>query len=112
MRNIERHAHASAFQSSQNRRRERNAAIHQQRDGRLRDLRLRDLRTCDGRLRDGRCVFVGTKGVRAIYVRSGGFITNGGPQSPPNDTIGSIQVDFEHYEERLALGLPRLADDE
>ncbi len=48
---------------------------------------------------------IGTKGVRAIYVRSGGFITNGGPQSPPNDTIGSIQVDFEHYEERLALGL-------
>ena len=48
---------------------------------------------------------IGTKGVRAIYVRSGGFITNGGPQSPPNDTIGSIQVDFEHYEERVALGL-------
>jgi multidrug efflux pump len=48
---------------------------------------------------------IGTKGVRAIYVRSGGFITNGGPQSPPNDTIGSIEVDFEHFEERLALGL-------
>ncbi len=48
---------------------------------------------------------IGTKGVRAIYVRSGGYSTNGGPQSPPNDTIGSIQVDFDQFEQRLALGL-------
>lgn len=59
----------------------------------------------DGLVRQVENRVIGTKGVRALYVRSGGFVTNGGPQSPPNDTIGSIQVDFDQYEERQALGL-------
>jgi len=48
---------------------------------------------------------IGLKGVRGIYVRSGGFTSNGGPNSAPNDTIGAISVDFLHFEDRKALGL-------
>jgi multidrug efflux pump len=48
---------------------------------------------------------IGVKGVRAIYVRSGGFSSNGGPNSAPNDTIGAMQIDFEDFEKRKALGI-------
>lgn len=48
---------------------------------------------------------VGVKGVESFYVRSGGFTSNGGPNSAPNDTIGRIRVDFLDYEDRKALGL-------
>jgi multidrug efflux pump len=46
----------------------------------------------------------GIKGVESLYVRTG-TATGGGPRSAPNDTIGRIQVEFQHYEERKALGL-------
>ncbi|WP_334164617.1 efflux RND transporter permease subunit, partial [Phenylobacterium sp.] len=45
------------------------------------------------------------KGVESFYVRAGGFTSNGGPNSAPNDTIGRIRVDFVDFEERKALGL-------
>ncbi|MBI1196593.1 MAG: MMPL family transporter [Phenylobacterium sp.] len=48
---------------------------------------------------------VGVKGVKAMYVRSGGFTTIGGPNSVPNDTVGRIRVDFVDYDHRKALGL-------
>jgi multidrug efflux pump len=48
---------------------------------------------------------VGVKGVKAMYVRSGGFSTIGGPNSVPNDTVGRIRVDFVDYDDRKALGL-------
>ena len=48
---------------------------------------------------------IGVKGVESIYVRSGGITTNGGPTSPPNDTVGRIEVQFQQYEARKALGL-------
>ena len=47
----------------------------------------------------------GIKGVESFYVRSGGFTSNGGPNSAPNDTVGRIRVDFVDYEERMKLGL-------
>jgi multidrug efflux pump len=47
----------------------------------------------------------GVKGVESFYVRAGGFTSNGGPNSAPNDTIGRIRVDFLDYEGRKALGL-------
>ena len=55
----------------------------------------------------------GTKGVEAMYVRSGSIGSNGGRGSAPNDTIGRIQVEFVDYEDRLALGLrgKDIADD-
>jgi multidrug efflux pump len=45
------------------------------------------------------------KGVRAMYVRSGGFSANGGPNAAPNDTIGRIRVDFQPFETRRAMDL-------
>ena len=48
---------------------------------------------------------VGVKGIESLYVRSGSNNSNGGPQSPPNDTIGRIQVEFQKYEDRKALGI-------
>jgi multidrug efflux pump len=48
---------------------------------------------------------VGLKGVKAMYVRSGGFTTIGGPNSVPNDTVGLVRVDFQDYDHRKALGL-------
>ena len=48
---------------------------------------------------------VGVKGVESMYVRAGGVSSNGGPSSPPNDTVGLIQVDFEQYEQRKVLGV-------
>jgi multidrug efflux pump len=47
----------------------------------------------------------GIKGINSIMVRSGTTSPGGGPNSPPNDTIGRISVDFVDYEERLALGI-------
>lgn len=47
----------------------------------------------------------GIKGVHSMYSRAGGFSANGGPNSAPNDTVGRIRIDFEDYEERLALGV-------
>jgi multidrug efflux pump len=48
---------------------------------------------------------LGVKGVESFYVRSGGFSSNGGPNSAPNDTVGRIRVDFAEYEDRIAQGL-------
>ena len=48
---------------------------------------------------------VGIKGVDSMYVRSGGVLSIGGPGSPPNDTVGRIQVQFDKYEARKALGV-------
>ena len=47
----------------------------------------------------------GVKGVNSIFVRSGSASSGGGPNAPPNDTIGRISVDFQDYEDRKALGL-------
>ncbi len=47
----------------------------------------------------------GIKGVESLYVRTGSASSGGGPNAPPNDTIGRIQVEFLHYEDRKALGL-------
>lgn len=47
----------------------------------------------------------GVKGVESLYVRSGGFAANGGPNSAPNDSVGRISVNFLEFEERQALGL-------
>jgi multidrug efflux pump len=48
---------------------------------------------------------VGTKGVDSIYARAGGFTSNGGPNSAPNDTVGRIVVEFDKYEQLKGLGL-------
>ncbi|MCR5876005.1 efflux RND transporter permease subunit [Phenylobacterium sp. J426] len=48
---------------------------------------------------------VGLKGVESYYVRAGGFSSNGGPNSAPNDTIGRIRIDFLDFEGRQELGL-------
>jgi multidrug efflux pump len=56
------------------------------------------MRQVEGRL-------VGVKGVDSMYVRSGGIVSNGGPGSAPNDTIGRIEVEFQKYEERKDTGL-------
>lgn len=47
----------------------------------------------------------GMKGVESMYVRSGSTSVGGGPNAPPNDTVGRIWVDFVEYEDRLALGV-------
>lgn len=47
----------------------------------------------------------GIKGVRSMYVRAGSGDNGGGPGAAPNDTIGRIQMQFDEYEDRLALGL-------
>ncbi|MDP2011324.1 MAG: efflux RND transporter permease subunit [Phenylobacterium sp.] len=46
----------------------------------------------------------GIKGVNSVYVRTGAT-GGGGPNGPPNDTIGRISLDFSEYEERKELGL-------
>jgi multidrug efflux pump len=48
---------------------------------------------------------MGIKGVDSLYVRTGAASSGGGPNGPPNDTVGRIQVEFKHYEDRVALGL-------
>lgn len=59
----------------------------------------------DGLVRQVETRLAGIKGVESFYVRSGGFTSNGGPNSAPNDTVGRIRVDFVDYEERMKLGL-------
>ena len=56
------------------------------------------IRQVEGRLTD-------VKGVDSMYVRAGGVLANGGPGSPPNDTVGRIEVQFDKYEQRKALGI-------
>ncbi|HQT52746.1 MAG TPA: efflux RND transporter permease subunit, partial [Phenylobacterium sp.] len=46
----------------------------------------------------------GIKGVDSVYVRTGAT-GGGGPNGPPNDTIGRISLDFSEYEDRKELGL-------
>jgi multidrug efflux pump len=59
----------------------------------------------DGLMKQVEARLVGVKGIDSMYVRAGGITTVGGPTSPPNDTIGRIQVQFDEYEQRKALGL-------
>jgi len=59
----------------------------------------------DGLVRQVETRITDAKGVKAMYVRSGGFSSVGGPNSAPNDTIGRIRVDFQDFDGRKALGL-------
>jgi multidrug efflux pump len=45
------------------------------------------------------------KGVDSLFARSGAASSGGGPNGPPNDTIGRITVDFKDYEDRQALSI-------
>jgi multidrug efflux pump len=67
----------------------------------------------DGLVRQVENRMTGIKGVDSMYVRSGGFSSNGGPNSAPNDTIGRIVVEFQKYEQLKGLGLTgeKIADD-
>jgi len=47
----------------------------------------------------------GIKGIDSIYVSSGRFTGGGGFNSPPNDSVGRISVDFLDFEGRKELGL-------
>jgi multidrug efflux pump len=59
----------------------------------------------DALLRQVEARLAQVKGIHSIYVRAGPATSNGGPNSPPNDTIGRIQIDLGTHEERKALGL-------
>jgi multidrug efflux pump len=59
----------------------------------------------DSLMRQVEARLVGVKGVDSMYVRAGGITSIGGPNSPPNDAIGRIQVQFDQYEQRKALGV-------
>jgi len=59
----------------------------------------------DSLMRQVEARLVGVGGVDSMYVRAGGVQSNGGPNSPPNDTIGRIEVEFDKYEQRKLLGL-------
>jgi len=59
----------------------------------------------DALMRQVEARLVGVKGVDSMYVRAGGVASNGGPASPPNDTIGRIEVEFDKYEQRKLLGV-------
>ncbi|HEX5263001.1 MAG TPA: efflux RND transporter permease subunit [Phenylobacterium sp.] len=59
----------------------------------------------DALMRQVEAKLVGVKGVDSMYVRAGGVQSNGGPASPPNDTIGRIEVEFQPYEQRKLLGI-------
>ncbi|MCA3728140.1 MAG: efflux RND transporter permease subunit, partial [Phenylobacterium sp.] len=49
---------------------------------------------------------LGMQGVRALYVRSGNSSSFGGGRfGAPNDTIGTMEVEFLKYEDRVRLGL-------
>lgn len=51
---------------------------------------------------------LGMKGVKALYVRAGGGSGSsfgGGRFGAPNDTIGTMEVEFLKYEDRVRLGL-------
>jgi multidrug efflux pump len=56
------------------------------------------VRQVEGRL-------VGVRGIDSMYVRAGGFSSNGGPNSAPNDSIGRIEVEFDKFEQRKLLGV-------
>ncbi|MGA0600854.1 efflux RND transporter permease subunit [Caulobacter sp. KR2-114] len=47
---------------------------------------------------------IGVKGVRAIDVRAG-KLGGGGPNAPPNDTIGRLQLEFVDFDGEKKLGL-------
>jgi multidrug efflux pump len=59
----------------------------------------------DGLVRQVEARLAGLKGVESFYVRSGGSSSNGGPNAPPNDTIGRIVVEFRDIEDLKAMGL-------
>jgi multidrug efflux pump len=59
----------------------------------------------DGLIRQVEGQLQGIKGIESMYVRAGGVISTGGPSSPPNDTIGRIEVQFDKYEQRKLLGI-------
>jgi multidrug efflux pump len=59
----------------------------------------------DALVRQVEARMMGIKGVESMYVRSGSVLSNGGATSPPNDTIGRIQVQFADYDQRKALNL-------
>jgi multidrug efflux pump len=59
----------------------------------------------DALMRQVEAKLVGVKGIESMYVRAGGVQSNGGPASPPNDTIGRIEVEFQKYEQRKLLGI-------
>jgi multidrug efflux pump len=59
----------------------------------------------DGLVRQVESRLSDVKGIESMYVRAGGFSSNGGPNSAPNDTVGRIQVEFDKFEQRKALGL-------
>jgi multidrug efflux pump len=59
----------------------------------------------DGLMKQVESRLVGVKGIQSLYVRAGSNSSNGGPNSPPNDTIGRIQVEFQKYEDRKLLGI-------
>jgi multidrug efflux pump len=59
----------------------------------------------DALMRQVEAKLVGVKGIDSMYVRAGGVQANGGPASPPNDTIGRIEVEFDKYEQRKILGI-------
>lgn len=47
----------------------------------------------------------GIDGINSLYVRAGGFASNGGPNSAPNDAVGRIQVEYDKFEELKEKGL-------
>jgi multidrug efflux pump len=47
---------------------------------------------------------IGLQGMESLYVASGKF-SGGGRSSPPADAVGRIQVEFQDFEDRKALGL-------
>jgi multidrug efflux pump len=59
----------------------------------------------DGLMKQVEGRLVGVKGIQSLYVRSGSNSSNGGPNSPPNDTIGRIYVEFQKYEDRKLQGI-------
>jgi len=59
----------------------------------------------DGLVRQVESRLTGIKGVKSMYVRAGAFSPGGGRGAAPNDTVGRIQVEFEDFEARRALGL-------
>jgi multidrug efflux pump len=62
----------------------------------------------DGLVRQVESRMLGIKGIESLYVRAGGFTSNGGPNSAPNDTIGRIQVEMQPYERLKPQGLTGL----
>ena len=59
----------------------------------------------DGLMQQVEARMAGLRGIQSLYVRAGSATSIGGPNSPPNDTIGRISVEFVKYEARKALGM-------